>query len=442
MTDTPTEPRSRWAAWTVHGDGRTVRPGDVVHPGERLSWPRTVGIGVQHVVAMFGATFTVPLITGFPPATTLFFSGLGTLLFLLITGNRLPSYLGSSFAFIAPVLAAKAGGDIGPALGGIVVAGAALALVGVLVQVVGTRWIEVLMPPVVTGAIVALIGLNLAPVAWDGDGSGTGVKAQPLIAVVTLAAILLATVAFRGFAARLSILLGVVVGWLFAAAVGGLDDAALTGLRDAAWVGLPEFHAPSFSLRATVLVIPVILVLIAENAGHVKAVAAMTGRSLDKQLGRAFLGDGLATVLAGSGGGSGTTTYAENIGVMAATRVYSTAAYWVAGLTAVLLGLSPKFGALILTVPAGVLGGATTALYGLIAILGARIWIESRVDFHDPVNLMTAAVAVIVGAANYTLTAGDLSFNGIALGTAAALLIYHGMRLVARLRGTTPPPTA
>ncbi|PWU45339.1 nitrate reductase [Micromonospora globispora] len=437
MTQTPTEPRSRWSPWSVHGDGRAIRPGDVVHPDERLSWPRTVGVGVQHVVAMFGATFTVPLITGFPPATTLFFSGLGTLLFLVITGNRLPSYLGSSFAFIAPVLAAKAGGDIGPALGGILVAGAALAVVGVVVQLAGARWIDALMPPVVTGAIVALIGLNLAPVAWDGGGNG-GVKAQPLIAVVTLVAILLATVIFRGFLARLSILLGVVVGWVLAAVLGKLDPKAVTGLKEAAWVGLPDFHAPAFSLRAVVLVIPVILVLIAENAGHVKAVAAMTGRNLDKDMGRAFLGDGIATMLAGAGGGSGTTTYAENIGVMAATRVYSTAAYWVAGVAAVLLGLSPKFGALILTVPAGVLGGATTALYGLIAILGARIWIENRVDFHDPVNLMTAAVAVIIGAANYTLTAGDLSFNGIALGTAAALVIYHGMRLIAHLRGTTP----
>ncbi|SCL55295.1 uracil-xanthine permease family protein [Micromonospora chersina] len=435
MTQSPT---SRWSPWRLHGDGRSVTPGDVVHPDERLSWPRTVGVGVQHVVAMFGATFTVPLITGFPPATTLFFSGLGTLLFLLITGNRLPSYLGSSFAFIAPVLAAKTDGGIGAALGGIVVAGAALALVGVVVQVAGARWIDALMPPVVTGAIVALIGLNLAPVAWDGGGSGTGFQSQPLIAVITLVAILVTTVLFRGFLARLSILLGVVIGWVLAALLGKLDPAAVTALKEADWVGLPQFHAPSFGLRAVVLVIPVILVLIAENAGHVKAVAAMTGRNLDRDMGRAFLGDGVATVLAGAGGGSGTTTYAENIGVMAATRVYSTAAYWVAGFAAVLLGLCPKFGALILTVPAGVLGGATTALYGLIAVLGARIWIENRVDFHDPVNLMTAAVAVIVGAANYTLTAGDLSFNGIALGTAAALVIYHGMRLIARLRGTTP----
>lgn len=435
MTQSPTDTPTRRSPWAMHGDGRTVQPGDVVHPDERLSWPRTLGVGVQHVVAMFGATFTVPLITGFPPATTLFFSGVGTLLFLVITGNRLPSYLGSSFAFIAPVLAAKAGGDIGPALGGIVVAGALLAAIGLVVQLTGSRWIDTLMPPVVTGAIVALIGLNLAPVAWDGGGSG-GVRAQPVIAVLTLAAILLATVVFRGFLARLSILLGVAAGWLLAAVLGDLDPAAVTALREAAWIGLPDFHAPTFSWRAVFLIIPVVLVLVAENAGHVKAVAAMTGRNLDRDMGRAFMGDGLATMLAGSGGGSGTTTYAENIGVMAATRVYSTAAYWVAGLAAVLLGLSPKFGALILTVPAGVLGGATTALYGLIAILGARIWIENRVDFHDPVNLMTAAVAVIIGAANYTLTAGDLSFNGIALGTAAALVIYHLMRVIARLNST------
>ncbi len=191
MTQSPTPPagpRGRCTATAAR-----YAPATWSQPDERLSWPRTVGVGVQHVVAMFGATFTVPLITGFPPATTLLFSGLGTLLFLLITGNRLPSYLGSSFAFIAPVLAAKTDGGIGAALGGIVVAGVALALVGVVVQVAGSRWIDALMPPVVTGAIVMLIGLNLAPVAWDGGGAGTGVKAQPLIAVVTLAAILLTT---------------------------------------------------------------------------------------------------------------------------------------------------------------------------------------------------------------------------------------------------------
>lgn len=426
---------SHLSLWSVHGDGKRIRAGEVVHPHERLSWPRTIGVGVQHVVAMFGATFTVPLITGFPPATTLFFSGLGTLLFLVVTRNRVPSYLGSSFAFIAPVLAARAGGDIGPALGGIVVAGALLALVGLLVQWAGARWIDALIPPVVTGAIVALIGLNLAPVAWDGGGGG-GVKAQPVVAVVTLAAILLATVAFRGFLSRLSILFGVAVGWLFAAATGALDPEATRALATAAWVGWPDFHTPRFTWQASALIAPVVLVLIAENAGHVKAVAAMIQRDLDPEMGRAFLGDGLATMLAGAGGGSGTTTYAENIGVMAATRVYSTAAYWVAGGTAILLGMSPKFGAFILTVPAGVLGGATTVLYGMIAVLGARIWLDNRVDFHNPTNLTTAAIAVIIGAANYTVSVGDAAFNGIAIGSTAAIVVYHLMRWIARLRGT------
>jgi xanthine/uracil permease len=173
-------------------------------------------------------------------------------------------------------------------------------------------------------------------------------------------------------------------------------------------------------------------VLIAENTGHVKAVAAMTGRNLDAYLGRAYMGDGLATMIAGLAGGSGTTTYAENIGVMAATRVYSTAAYAVAAISAILLGLCPKFGALIGTIPAGVLGGATTVLYGMIAILGARIWVEEKVNFRDPINLMTASVALIIGAANYTVHLGSYEFNGIALGSFGAIGIYQVLRLLKR----------
>ena len=392
-------------------------------PEERLSWPRTVGIGLQHVVAMFGATVLVPLLTGFPPATTILFSGLGTLVFLVVVGNRVPSYLGSSFAFIAPVIAAQAKGGIPAALGGILAAGLAFFVVGLLVERFGSRLIEVLMPPVVTGAIVALIGLNLAPVARDSFAK------QPSVALVTLAAVLVIGIAVRGFLGRLSIFLGVVIGYLFAATRGAVDTSAV---GNAAWFGLPHFQAPSFNLRAIVLILPVVVVLIAENTGHVKAVATMTGRNLDRLLGRAYMGDGLATMLAGIGGGSGTTTYAENIGVMAATRVYSTAAYVVAGVTAILLGLCPKFGALIGTIPAGVLGGVTTVLYGMIAILGARIWVEARVDFRDPVNLFTAAVAIIVGAADFTLHAGDYEFNGIALGSFGAIAAFQVLRALGR----------
>ena len=291
------------------------------------------------------------------------------------------------------------------------------------------------MPPVVTGAIVALIGLNLAPVAWDGGGGGGGVKAQPVIAVVTLAAILLATVAFRGFLGRLSILLGVAVGWLVAAPPAPGPEAT-RALADAAWVGLPDFHAPTLHLAAALLVAPVVLVLIAENAGHVKAVAAMTGRDLDREMGRAFLGDGLATMLAGSGGGSGTTTYAENIGVMAATRVYSTAAYWVAGAAAILLGLSPKFGALILTVPGR--GARRRDDRALRNDRGAR-----RPDLDREPGRLPQPDEPHDRRHGADHRRGELhadrrgsAFNGIAIGTAAAIVVYHLMRWIARLRGT------
>ncbi|TFC33666.1 solute carrier family 23 protein [Cryobacterium sp. TMT2-14] len=420
--------------WTLHGDGKTVGATDVVGPGERLNWPLTIGIGTQHVIAMFGATFLVPLLTGFPPSTTLLFSGIGTLLFLVITRNKLPSYLGSSFAFIAPITAATASAGMGSALFGIIVVGLLLALIGVIVQLTGTGWIDALMPPVVSGAIVALIGLNLAPVAKS------NFELAPLTALITLLAVILSTVVFRGILGRLSIFIGVIVGYVAAVVAGEVD---FSGVGEAVWIGLPQFTAamnpfadPSAALGVLPAFLPVVLVLVAENVGHIKGVAQMTNVTVNRFTGRALMADGLATMLAGFSGGSGTTTYGENIGVMAATRIYSTAAYWVAGITAVLLGLSPKIGAVINTIPAGVLGGVTTALYGLIGIIGVKIWLDNKVDFSKPVNQFTAATALIIGIADYTFTAGSLSFNGIALGTVAAIVIYHLMTWVARVRGT------
>jgi uracil-xanthine permease len=359
-----------------------------------------------------------------------------------VTGNRLPSYLGSSFAFIGPIVAATASGGQSAAVGGILATGLLLAVIGLVVHLAGSRWIDVVMPPVVTGTVVALIGFNLAPTAWgtcDETGACSGFRAAPVTAIVTLGAIVLSAVLFRGILGRLSILVGVVVGYVVATLRGEVD---FTAVGDAAWFGLPHFVAPTFEPRLLGLFLPVVFVLIAENVGHVKSVAAMTGKDLDPLTGRALLADGLATTFAGLGGGSGTTTYAENIGVMAATKVYSTAAYWVAAATALVLSMSPKFGELINTIPAGVLGGATTVLYGMIGVLGARIWVQNKVDFSDPVNLTTAAVALVVGIANYTWTAGDLTFEGIALGTAAAIGVYHVMRGVARWRGTSQEPAS
>jgi uracil-xanthine permease len=414
--------------WTQRADA-TLSSTDIVYPEERLSWGRTIGLGMQHVVAMFGATFLVPIITGFPPSTTLLFSGIGTILFLAVTKNQLPSYLGSSFAFIAPVGAATAMGGHGFALAGIVLVGLLLALVGVIVHFSGTRWLGAVMPPVVSGTIVALIGFNLAPAARNNFAE------DPALSIITLGAVILTAVLFRGLVGRLAILVGVVVGYAVAAATGKIDWQPVS---DAAWIGLPEFTMPALDpalLPALLMFVPVVLPLIAENLGHVKGVGTLLHRDLDPLAGRTLFSDGIATTIAGLFGGSATTTYGENIGVMSATRVFSTAAYWVAAFTAILLGLSPKIGAIIFAVPAGVLGGVTTALYGLIGIIGVRIWIENQVDFSKPRNQFAAGVGLIVAIANFTLSAGTLLFEGIVLGTVATLVIYHLMAGLERLVG-------
>ena len=412
-------------SWKLHGDGKSIKPGEVVGIGERLTWPRTIGFGLQHIAAMFGATFLVPIITGFSPTTTLFFSGVGTLLFILITQNKLPSYLGSSFAFLAPVAAAKTEGGIPAALGGIVAAGVLLALVGFIAKSAGTKWIENFMPPIVTGTIVMVIGLNLAGAAKNDFVAG------PLLGLITLLSIGFISAFFKGFIGRISIIGGLIVGYVVAALMGDVD---FSGVNSAAWVGLPTFTTPTFSTSAMLLFLPVVLVLIAENIGHVKAVAAMTGKSLDDQVGNALVADGAATALAGLGGGSGTTTYAENIGVMAASRVYSTLAYIIAGVGAILLALSPKFGAVLAATPAGVKGGVTVALFGMIGVLGARIWIDAKVDFADPTNLYIAASALIIGISDLSWTSGQFAFSGIINATLMAVVGYQVFNRIAKAR--------
>ena len=415
-------------SWKLHGNGKQIQPGEVVSTDERLSWPRTFGMGIQHIAAMFGATFLVPIITGFSPTTTLFFSGVGTLLFIIITQNKLPSYLGSSFAFLAPVAAAKTSGGIPAALGGIVAAGVLLALVGFIAKAAGTGWIDSLLPPVVTGTIVMVIGLNLAGAAKNDFMMGQQ------LGLITLLAIGLISAFFRGFLGRISIFAGLVIGYVVAAIMGDVDFSGVTAAK---WVAMPTFTSPTFDSSAMLLFLPVVLVLIAENVGHVKAVAAMTGKNLDDQVGNALIADGAATTLAGLGGGSGTTTYAENIGVMAASRVYSTLAYIFAGVGAILLALSPKFGAVLSATPAGVKGGVTVALFGMIGVLGARIWIDGRVDFANPINLYIAASSLIIGISDIAWIRGDFTFSGIINSTVLAVFGYQILTRIAKARGTS-----
>ncbi|RBY88783.1 uracil-xanthine permease family protein [Blastococcus sp. TF02A-26] len=431
--------------WKLYGDGKTPPLGEAVAPDERLSWPRTVGIGAQHVVAMFGATFVFPLIMGLDANLAIMMSGVATILFLLIVKNRVPSYLGTSAAFVGGVAAIRAnGGDSSDVVGAILVAGVVLALVGVLIHFAGLGTINKVLPPAVTGAVVMLIGFNLAPVAaktyWPQD---------QWVALATMTFVIVASLALRGFLARIAILLGLVFGYLLSvlldATAGQItsfdpntggettrDRINFDAVGDADWIGAPDFTAPSFSLKFSLLVIPAVIALVAENVGHVKAVAEMTKRDLDPMMGRAVAADGIATVVASSVGGSPTTTYAENIGVMAATRVYSTAAYYVAAIVAILLGLCPKFGALINIVPGGVLGGITVVLYGMIGLLGAKIWKENRVDFANPINLVPLAAGIIIGIGDVTLEfSDDFSLNGIALGSIVAVVAWHLARALA-----------
>ncbi len=404
----------------------------VVAPDERLPWPQTAAMGMQHVIAMFGATVLAPILMGFNPNIAILMSGIGTLIFFFITGGRVPSYLGSSFAFIGVVIAASGYAGKGPneniavALGGIVACGALYILIGVIVQAIGTGWIERFMPPVVTGAVVAVIGLNLAsvPIKNMTGGSNFGAWMQAL----TFLCVGLVAVFTRGMLQRLLILIGLLLASVaYAVLTNGLGMGPpldLSGVAAAAWFGAPTFTAPVFDGNAMLLIAPVAIILVAENLGHLKAVTAMTGRNLDPLIGRAFIGDGVATVLSGAVGGTGVTTYAENIGVMAATRIYSTAVFVVAAVIALVLGFSPKFGALIQAIPLPVMGGVSIVVFGLIAVAGAKIWVDNKVDFSQNRNLIVAAITLVIGTGDFTLKFGQFALGGIGTATFGAIILW------------------
>ncbi|GHF82831.1 nitrate reductase [Kitasatospora xanthocidica] len=439
--------------WKLHGDGRTPEPGAVVRPDERLSWPRTVGLGAQHVVAMFGASFVAPVLMGLDPNLAIMMSGVATVIFLLATRGRVPSYLGCSLSFVGVAAVIRAqGGTSATVTGAVLVVGVALFLVGVAVQRFGARIIHAAMPPIVTGAVVMLIGFNLAPVT-----ASTYWPQDQWTALLVMFFTGLAVVGLRGFWSRVAIFLGLVFGygisWLFDRVFGKIHsvDASghltdhwrldLSGVGKADWVGLPTLHGPSFQWSAILVALPVVIALVAENAGHVKAVGEMTGANLDDKLGTAISADGVASILSTAVGGPPNTTYSENIGVMAATRVYSTAAYWAAAGFALLFGLCPKFGAIVAAIPGGVLGGITVILYGMIGLLGAQIWTKSGVDLRNPLNLVPAAAGIIIGIGNVTLKFTDtFSLSGIALGTLVVITGYHALRALAPAHLKTQEP--
>ena len=448
------------ALWKLHGDG-TLAPGAVVAPDERLGWGRTVGLGAQHVVAMFGATFVFPLLMGLNPQLAVMMSGVATLLFLLVVKGRVPSYLGSSASFVGVATAIYgAGGNPSHVSGAMFWVGVALLGVGILIHVAGAGIIHRALPPVVTGAVVMLIGFNLAPVV-----AGVYWPQDQWVALATMLVVVVLSVGVRGFLSRIAIFLSLIFGyllsWVLDVVSGPITSQTASGevaphlrvdwsgVASAPWLGLPPvtdlgswqlgaatnvvgLHLPSFNLAFTLIALPVVIALIAENTGHVKAVAEMTGADLDSDMGRAIGADGAASMIATAVGAGPTTTYAENIGVMAATRVYSTAAYVVAALVAIGFGFSPKFGAIISATPGGVLGGITVVLYGMIGLLGAKIWKENKVDFGNPLNLVPVAAGIIIGIGDVTLRfSDDFALGGIALGTIVAIGVYHLARVLA-----------
>jgi putative pyrimidine permease RutG len=421
----------KWRLRTASVDGAA----QVIAADERLAAPQTIAMGVQHVVAMFGATVLAPLLMGFDPNLAIFMSGIGTLLFFVLVGGRVPSYLGSSFAFIGLVIAVTGyggsghNGNLGVALGGIIACGVVSTLIGFIVMAIGTRWIELLMPPVVTGAVVAVIGLNLAPIAVKGV---TANNFDAWMALCTVLCVGLVAVYARGMLQRLLILIGLALAYVIyvlltnGAGLGKPVDFSI--VANAAWFGMPLFASPVFKPEAMTLLAPVAIILVAENLGHIKAVSAMTGQNLDPYMGRAFVGDGLATIVSGSFGGTGMTTYAENIGVMAVTKIYSTLVFVVAAVIAIILGFSPKFGAVIQTIPGAVLGGVSIVVFGLIAVSGARIWVENKVDFSNNRNLIVAAVTLVLGAGDFTLKLGGFALGGIGTATFGAIILHALLR--------------
>ena len=416
----------KWRPYEGSIDARPVGTNEYLPPAQ------TVVLGIQHAFAMFGAMVLAPFLMGFDPNLAILMSGICTILFFFMTGGRVPSYLGSSFAFIGVVIAATgyagaAGGlnaNIGVAAGGIIACGILYALIGFLVMATGTRWIEKLMPPVVTGAVVMIIGLNLAPVTVK---AVAGNPFNMWMALVTVLCMGMIAVFTKGLLQRLLLLIGLLISYLIYFVVtnvmGWGTPINFAPIQQAAWFGVPDFHAPVFDVNAMLIIAPIAFILVAENLGHIKAVGAMTGENLDPHIGKAFVADGVATTLAGGVGAPGMTTYGENIGVMAVTRVYSTIIFVVAGVFAIFLGLSPKFGAIIHTIPTAILTGASIVVFGLITIAGAKIWIENKVDFSKNKNLMVAAVTIILGTGDFALQLGSFNLGGIGTATFAALFL-------------------
>ena len=407
----------------------------VIDTTERPPLLTTIPLSLQHLFAMFGSTVLVPILFHVNPATVLLFNGIGTLFYLILCKGKIPAYLGSSFAFLSPVFLVLSEYSYEAALGGFIVVGIVFCIVSFIVHTIGTSWIDVIFPPASMGAIVAVIGLELMPTAAGMAGlTGENTDATVIfVSIATLAMTIFASMAFRGFLSIIPILIGVVAGYIIAFAVGIVD---LSHVESAPWLAIPTIYTPEFDLRAILIILPASIVVIVEHIGHLIVTGNIVGRNLAKDPGldRSLLGNGVSTIFSGFFGSTPNTTYGENIGVLAITKVYSTWVIGGAAIFAILLSCLGKLAALIQSIPTPVMGGVSMLLFGVIAASGIRILVEAKVDYNNPMNLLLTSIVMGVGVSTASLTIGTVTLRGMSLATVIAIILSVSFRIILALR--------
>lgn len=406
-----------------------------IDTAERPPLLTTIPLSLQHLFAMFGSTVLVPILFHVNPATVLLFNGIGTLFYLILCKGKIPAYLGSSFAFLSPVFLVLSEYSYEAALGGFIVVGMVFCAVSLIVHAIGTSWIDVIFPPASMGAIVAVIGLELMPTAANMAGlTGENTDATVIfVSIATLAVTIFASMAFRGFLSIIPILIGVVAGYIIAFAAGIVD---LSHVESAPWLAIPTIYTPEFDLRAILIILPASIVVIVEHIGHLIVTGNIVGRNLAKDPGldRSLLGNGVSTIFSGLFGSTPNTTYGENIGVLAITKVYSTWVIGGAAIFAILLSCLGKLAALIQSIPTPVMGGVSMLLFGVIAASGIRILVEAKVDYNNPMNLLLTSIVMGVGVSTASLTIGTVTLRGMSLATVIAIILSISFRIILALR--------
>ena len=406
----------------------------IIQVQEKLPLGQTIPLSLQHLFAMFGATVLVPILFKVDPATILLFNGIGTLLYLFICKGKIPAYLGSSFAFISPVFVVLPQFGYGSVLGGFFAAGLVFTLVALLIRLVGIRWIDIVFPPAAMGAIVAVIGLELAPVAADMAGlTAKTIDANAItVSLFTLTVTILGSVLFRGFLAIIPILIGVLAGYGLAFFMGMVN---LSNIEKAPWFSFPTFYSPEFHLGAIAVILPAALVVVAEHIGHLVVTGNIVGKDLTKDPGldRSLLGNGLSTMLSSLFGSTPNTTYGENIGVLAITKVYSTWVMGGAAILAIILSFIGKLSAAIQSIPVPVMGGVSLLLFGVIAASGVRMLVESKVDYSRARNLILTSLVLIIGISGASLQFGSINLKGMALATVVAIVASLAFKIFDQL---------